>query len=91
MAGATLTFEMVSTTEKWTLDNTVSVKNPSAIIPVPVISTVSRVFDDSMKVEIVSGSKIYYALAPMEKALLIYKLYYNLRISQNVRLIYILH
>ena len=88
MEGGTLSFEMTSSPEKWTMENTVSVKNPSAIIPVPVITTISRVFDDSMKVELVSGSKVYYALSPMEKAPLIYKLYDKPFYINDSRIIY---
>ncbi|MGZ4076411.1 MAG: GH92 family glycosyl hydrolase, partial [Bacteroidia bacterium] len=76
--GETLEFEMgnketvYADSDKWLfcLDRSPVDK----IIPVPVINTASRVFDDSLKVEIKSNSEVYYAIVKngMEKKLFNY-------------------
>ncbi|MCX6297379.1 MAG: GH92 family glycosyl hydrolase [Bacteroidetes bacterium] len=45
------------------------------ILPVPTINTSSRVFDDSMLVEVKSGSKVYIAVMNPEQAARIFQLY----------------
>lgn len=64
MMGGVLTFEMVPSPVKWTWDNTISIGSTDKILPVPIITTASRVFEDSLLVTINSSSskdKIEYA------------------------------
>lgn len=76
--GATLEFEMGSkevlhktmNEGGWVLDNSPI----SKIIPVPSIKTPSRVFDDSMKVEI-SGGEAWYAIVENENEKLVFNYY----------------
>ena len=57
------------------------------ILPVPTINTPSRVFDDSLKVEIKSTAKIFYSVENIEQSKTIFKEYkspFNISSSKTI-------